>query len=96
MRDVDYSKCPVPRMADAVRRYVEKGIQPGHFLMALLSNDLMETIDRADDENAAAIRQWAIFVHCELPAGCHGSPDRVKGWMLSQRNFVANTEAVTE
>jgi hypothetical protein len=79
--DVDYSKVPVPRMADAVKRYVELGIQPGHFLTALFSNNLMEAIGRADDENAAKLREWCVFVKWELPVGCHGSPAKVSDWM---------------
>jgi len=95
--EVDYSKVPVPRMADAVRRYVEKGIQPGHFLMALLSNDLMDTIGRADDENAAAIKRWAIFVRCELPVGCHGSRSKMTDWMrFRQAVSEAKRPAVME
>ena len=40
---LDYSKIPVDYMVDAMRDYLEKGIPPGDFLTALLSNDLMET-----------------------------------------------------
>ena len=69
---IDWAKVPVDYMANGVRRYVERGIQPGHFLTALFSNDLRETIGRADDTNALRIRDWVVFLVCELPSGCHG------------------------
>lgn len=78
---VNYDKVPVPHMAPAIRRYVERGIAPGHFLIALLSNDLMGAIGRADEDNQDAIVAWARFVYCELPNGCHGSPEHVSDWI---------------
>ena len=92
--DVDYSKVPVPHMVATVRRYVEKGCQPGHFMTALLSNDLMGAVGRADAENAAKLREWAIFLRCELPAGCHGSRERVAEWMVDRR--VDQSRVATE
>jgi hypothetical protein len=77
---VRYDRVPVPHMAPAVRRYIERGIPPGHFLCALLSNDLFEAFGRADDDNAAAMRDWTIFVYCELPSGCWGSPEAINAW----------------
>lgn len=73
---IDWTKVPVPRMADGIRRYVERGIPPGHFLTALLSNDLQEAVGRADEDNSTALAKWAVFLHCELPSGCHGSSER--------------------
>jgi len=39
------------RMMDAIDRYINQGIQPGHFLTGVICNDLKEAISRADDEN---------------------------------------------
>ena len=78
---VNWSKCPVDYMVDGMRRYVEHGVPPGHFLTALLSNDLKESFNRADDANTAAMRQWVIFLRWELPVGCQGSPAKVRAWI---------------
>ena len=34
-----------------VRRYIEHGIPPGHFLTAVIEKDLCGASERADDEN---------------------------------------------
>lgn len=81
MFDIDYNKVPVPKMAPAVRRYVEHGIRPGHFLTALLRNDLRGAVTRADDDNLSTLIHWVGFVYQELPSGCHGSLDKVEEWV---------------
>ena len=47
---VDYSTLPVSAQ-DTMRRYLESGCPTGSFLQALLSNDLMDTYAKADNEN---------------------------------------------
>ena len=79
--DIDYARCPVDYMTDAVRRYVENGRQPGHFLTALLSNDLFESVARADADNARALREWVRFIYAELPHGSWGSKEAVREWI---------------
>ena len=32
------------RMMDGIRRYIEQGIHPGHFLTAVIMNDLAEAV----------------------------------------------------
>ena len=81
--EINWSKCPVDYMLGGVQRYVERGIEPGHFLRAVLSNDLKESFKRADDENTKHMREWVAFIYWELPGGCHGSPEHVKDWCLA-------------
>ena len=68
-------------------RYVVRRIPPGHFMMALLSNDLVGVINRADTENAALIKQWVMVLYnCEvIPSGCWGSKERVDEWLSGER-----------
>ena len=70
-----------PDMVDALRRYVEHRIEPGSFLMAVLSNDFMEAAGRADEENAANLPAFAAYVYNEMPGSCHGSLERVIKWL---------------
>lgn len=72
---------PVDYMEGAMQRYVEHGANPGHFLMALLSNDLKETYARADNINALKIQEWVTFCYSEIPASSWGSARAVKEWM---------------
>jgi len=77
---VDYSKCPSKRMEPSVRLYVEEGISPGSFLKAVLANDFMGAVGRADSSNSELLREWAMFVYNYLPENCWGSYDVVKEW----------------
>lgn len=78
---VDWTKIPLPDFEESVRAYVERGRPMGHFLEAVFSNDLMEAARRADDRNQAVLAKWALFLHWELPGGCHGSREKVKAWI---------------
>jgi hypothetical protein len=76
-----YSRVPVDYMADEIRRYVERGVPPGSFLTALLSNDLKEAFRMADDSNAKAMRAWVVWMVSEMPWKSQGSPERVAAWI---------------
>lgn len=68
-------------MADGVIRFVLHGIPPGDFLQAVLANDLMEAVGRADRDNQIALVQWAKFVYNELPSPCWGSRAKIASWI---------------
>lgn len=68
-------------MHGAVRRYVMRGVPPGSFLSAVLANDLMEAIGRADHLNEARLKEWGVFVYNFMPAACHGSYEIVEAWI---------------
>ena len=61
--------------------YGKEGRPTGHFLQAVLSNDLFEAVGRADSENIAAIALIVGFIHNELPGGSHGSAERIDHWI---------------
>jgi len=92
---ISYSRLP-EHMQDGARRYVERGIPPGSFLTAVLENDLLGAFKRADDENAACMRDWASWLYNECPAGAQGSPEKVAAWIASgglNGLSLASTEA---
>jgi hypothetical protein len=70
-------------MRGTVRRYFLKGIPPGSFLTAVLSNDLMGALNRGDEENRNALPQYGAFLYNYVPNGSFGSPERVKAWLAS-------------
>lgn len=70
-----------PHMWDAVTGYYLHRFQPGSFMTALLSNDLMGALGRADDVNAANIQRWCQFLYNYTPAGSYGTPERVRQWL---------------
>ena len=65
----------------------------GHFLTAVLTNDLVGAINRADKENLAALRQIVQFVYNELPSPCWGSLTAINEWHKKQFE-KANAEAL--
>ena len=61
-----------------IDEYVKHQIPPGSFVMAVLSNDLMEAFMRADDINLHYMRDIVKYVYNDIPSCCWGSPEIVK------------------
>lgn len=78
-------------MRCGVKSWIEHGhnSRPGHFLTALLSNDLFGALGRADEENLNALRAYGVYFYCYAPAGCYGSPERFAAW----KGLLAEQEA---
>ena len=79
-----------PDTLDAIDRYVTLGIPTGSFLEAVLCNNLMESFGRADMGNRMALFEICDYIYNETPAGCHGSPEKVRAWLklkADQRNL---------
>lgn len=64
-----------PRMMDAIRRYIDHGVLPGEFLIAVISNDLREAVGRADDENRKNLMAFVGYFYNEAPSTCWGSKE---------------------
>jgi hypothetical protein len=81
---LDYSMLP-EHMQDGMKRYVEQGISPGHFLYLILCNDFVHALGYADSINTERIADYAKFLYLELPAGYWGSSEKVKAWIESRQ-----------
>lgn len=77
---INYDSLP-PHMQDGMRLYIENGIEPGSFLTAVLSNDLMKALGKADDVNLYALPAYGRFLYNNAPCGCYGSPKAVETWI---------------
>lgn len=66
---------------ETIDNYVKHGIPTGGFMEAVLCNDLKEAIGRADAENLRDIKEIVSYVYWEIPANCHGSPEKVREWI---------------
>lgn len=100
-KTVDIFNCDLwhkipPHCREGLKRYVERGVPVGHFLTALLSNDLKETYSRADETNARHIRDYIMWLYNEAPAGCWGSPKRFKDWIARGGLVGLNDEVHAE
>jgi hypothetical protein len=66
---------------DGLRDYLRYGLPPGHFLQAVLSNDLREACGRADDENRSALYDYVYVLYNYAPGDAWGSPEKVRAWI---------------
>lgn len=55
-------------MREPVVEYTVCGHPVGDFLRAVLSNDLVDAVGRADQDNQKHLVQWAAFLHNAMPA----------------------------
>ncbi len=70
-----------PRIAEGLAQYAREGREPGSFLRAVLSNNLLQAITRADLESLACLHDIVLFVCNELPARSWGSSAAVHEWI---------------
>lgn len=63
-----------------MRRYIEQGILPGHFLRAVICNDLVEATARADIVNSYRLHDFGLFLHYYVPPAAWGSEEKMRNW----------------
>lgn len=72
----------IPRyMQNGLELYINHGVQPGSFLMAVLSNQLHEAYMYADDTNFRNIPAYVDFLHNHVSSNIWGSPEKIKAWV---------------
>lgn len=70
----------LPQARD-LRHYVEEGRPTNHFLTALLENDLITCVARADARNKAVLADYVMWLRSYAPGDCYGSPKAVAAWI---------------
>lgn len=79
--------------------YLRFGVPPGHFLLAVLANDLAEACARADDVNQRALYDYVYVLYNDAPGTSWGSPAKVQEWiergMQTRRDALAEQEGAT-
>ena len=76
------------RIIEAMRGYVEDGTPTGSFLAAVIANDLMGAVGRADDDNIRVLRSICGYVYNKFPRGSHGSREIYKNWIEARKQEV--------
>jgi hypothetical protein len=87
-----YAKIPA-RIKQALDSYATDRAATGGFLRAVLENDLMRAMSRADLESRAALHDICVYVYNELPSGCWGDPETVRRWLHPEPDCVAPQES---
>lgn len=65
----------------ALDAYIKTGRPIGHFLTAVLTNNLFEAFARADEKNTVAMKHIIMFVYNEMPSRAHGSKEKINAWI---------------
>lgn len=76
-------------MWPGILRYLQKGILPGDFLKAILSNDLRDACERADHNNAELLPTYVAFFYNRTPGICWGSKEKMLAWHESFQEKAA-------
>jgi hypothetical protein len=58
-------------------------LAPGHFLRAVLSNDLHDSFARADEQSSKAIGALVFFLYNDAPSPCWGTREKVEAWIAA-------------
>lgn len=80
----DYSLIPKGTL-EAIQYYIDHGLEPGHFVSAVLKNDLREAVGRADAYNIQVIPHIVSWLYNEAPSNCWGSEEAFIAWMEHKR-----------
>lgn len=89
-KTIDMAKCP-ETFRGGIERYLRAKINPGHFLSAVLKNDLMEAFNRGDETSLRELRGLMVFLYNDVPYKAWGSDERVRSF-----KGIANDPKLTE
>ena len=77
---IDYSTLSAV-LIESIDAWVEEGRPTGHFLMAIITNDLQEAFARADEHSIATMHSIVGYFYNKTPSSCWGSPEKAKAWL---------------
>ncbi len=83
-------------IVEGINRFVLHHQPVGHFITAVLSNNLREAFARADDGNQKTMFQIVSYCHNQIPGVCWGTPEKVKAWVEMDPKDFHQVEAPTE
>lgn len=87
---------PVPEHTQgSLERYFLYGLEPGSFLRAVLSNDLVSAVSRADPQNKAALADIVNWIAENAPDGSWGHSDYYTEWINKGTAFQKFQKSLT-
>ena len=69
------------QMMEGIENYIKHRQVPGSFLSAIISNDLIGAVGRADDENMKNIPAFVEYFYNNAPPVCWGSEKNMNQWL---------------
>ena len=70
-----------PDIIESLHRYIFHGIEPGGFLTAVLCNDLVEAVGRADHRNIRCLKDIVSYCYMQLPMGSWRTEANYVNWL---------------
>jgi hypothetical protein len=70
---------------ETIDNYVKYGYEPGGFIMAVLTNDLIGAVTKADTFNLAVLKDICLHIYWEIPSNAWGSIEKVENYMKQVR-----------
>jgi hypothetical protein len=71
----------IQSVIEGINDFVNRGVPPGDFLFAVLTNNLRESFRRADPDNFKNMGMIVRYLYTRVPAACWGSPENVRAWL---------------
>lgn len=88
---IENQSLPVPEhILPGIARYLSRGIIPGSFLEAMLTNDLRGVMQTADDINAKHLPAIWSFLYNNIPSSAWGSRDNLLKWSEERQALADN------
>jgi len=82
-REIDWMRMPISTLREGMRAYVEEARPVGGFLKSVIANDLGGAVARADPVSFRQLKEIMLFVHNDIPSGCHGSYTVYETWIAN-------------
>ena len=80
--EIDYSGLPAS-LQGGVKRYIEQRQTPGHFLSAVICNDLQGAIAHFSIQEGHSLRDIVVWFYNNAPSTCWGSREKMDAWLNS-------------
>jgi len=71
----------------AIDLHAKEGRPCGHFVTAVLENDLRTALNRADEESLASLVEIVQYCYWNIPGHSWGSKEKVSAWIEAKGNL---------
>lgn len=80
-----YAAAIPEHLLESLLAYLETGRPTGGFLEAVIANDLLDAVGRADPTSLSALKAICQFVYVEVPMEARGSREAWRAWVAAGR-----------
>lgn len=74
-------------LSRGLQLWIEHGVEPGGFLVAVICNDLRGACERADPISRHALFEIVSFLHTYAPRGCWGNEKAYSAWKRAHEEY---------